>query len=75
MEMDYKKDNFKRIAENRTNKIITTIQQLGNLTNNSYYNYSKEDIESMFFSIEENLNTVKKKLLDNINKDNRKFEL
>ena len=73
--MENKKANFKRIAENRTNKIILTIQQLGNLTNTSYYEYSKEDIESMFDAIEKEASSVKQRLIENIDKNSWKFIL
>ncbi len=73
--MESKKANFKRISENRTNKILLTIQQLGNLTNTSYYEYTKEDIENMFNLIEEKLCSVKERLIENIEKGDRKFEL
>ena len=34
--MNNKKENFKRVAEKRTNKIIEMIQLLGNLANSSF---------------------------------------
>lgn len=43
-----KKNNFKRIAEARTNKILAGINLLGNLSNKSYYEYTKEQIDSIF---------------------------
>ena len=43
--MDNKKDNFKRIAEKRTNKIIESISKLQNLTNTYFYEYTDEQIE------------------------------
>lgn len=43
-----KKQNFKRIAESRTNKIIELIHLLGNLSNTSYYEYTPEQINSIF---------------------------
>ena len=46
--MDNKKDNFKRIAENRTNKIIDMISLLGNLSNRSFYEYTDDQINSIF---------------------------
>ena len=46
--MDNKKDNFKRIAEKRTNKIIESISKLQNLTNTYFYEYTDEQIEAIF---------------------------
>lgn len=43
-----KQENFKRIAEARTNKIIFLISKLNNLSNSSYYEYSDEQINAIF---------------------------
>lgn len=72
--MENKKENFKRIASNRTNKIIETIQSLSNLTNTSYYEYTAEDIEKIFGSIIEEAEKTKEILLK-ANKSNRRFTL
>lgn len=53
--MDTKRDNFKRIAEARTNKIIDMISLLGNLSNHSFYEYSDEEIEKIFAAIQSEL--------------------
>ena len=53
--MENKKENFKRIAENRTNRIVDAIASLKNLTNTSYYEYTDEEIESIFRAIQEEL--------------------
>ena len=72
--MENKQNNFKRIAENRTNKIITMINSLGNLSNTSIYEYTDEQIEAMFSAIQKELDAQKSKLLSKDNKK-RKFEL
>ena len=56
-----KKANFVRIAESRTNKIIESITLLGNLSNTSYYEYTPEQIETMFSAIQEEIDTQKKR--------------
>ena len=56
-----KKANFVRIAEARTNKIIESIALLGNLSNASYYEYTQDQIETMFGAIQEELDNQKKK--------------
>ena len=53
--MENKKQNFKKIAENRTNKIIDMISLLGNLSNTSYYEYTDEQINAIFDAIQEEL--------------------
>lgn len=59
-----KRENFIRLAENRTNKILTMIRLLGNLSNKSNYCYYKHDVDKIF-------NTIKKELEDN----KKKFDI
>ena len=47
-----KRETFKRLAESRTNKILTTINLLGNLSMRSNYSYNKKDIDKMKEDIE-----------------------
>ena len=73
--MDNKKDNFKRIAEKRTNKIIESISKLQNLTNTSFYEYSDDQIEAIFNAIQKELDNQRKIFEDNKNKEKKRFEL
>ena len=68
--MENKRANFKRIAENRTNKIIDQISLLGNLSNSSYYEYTDDQIEAIFDAIQEELDKQKAKFIKT--KDGRK---
>ena len=72
--MDQRKENFIRIAENRTNKIISLIQLLGNLKNKSFYDYSEEQVKQIFESIESELETQKKLFFEKESRTN-KFKL
>lgn len=56
-----KKERFKRVAENRTNKIIDQIRLLGNCANRSNYEYTEEEIKKVFSAIETELKTTKQK--------------
>lgn len=56
-----KVDNFVRLAEARTNKIIDMIGLLGNLSNKSNYIYTEEQVESIFNSIQQALDESKQK--------------
>jgi len=47
-----KRETFKRLAESRINKILTTINLLGNLSMRSNYSYDKKDIDKMKEAIE-----------------------
>lgn len=71
MIMEVKRENFKRIAESRTNKIIELISKLQNLTNPSFYEYTEEEIESIFSAIQEELDKQKETFKNNINKKKR----
>ncbi|MDM8158004.1 hypothetical protein QUV96_10215 [Amedibacillus dolichus] len=59
--IDEKKQNFKRIAEKRTEKIIDDLRLLGNLSNTSNYEYSSEDVEKIFNTLSNELMTVRSK--------------
>ncbi|MGS0972243.1 MAG: hypothetical protein ACVCEJ_03225 [Candidatus Izemoplasmataceae bacterium] len=61
--MDKRYDNFKRVAEKRTNKIIEMIQLLGNLSNKSFYDYTDDDVLSIFNVIQKEIDTQKEKLV------------
>lgn len=56
-----KSERFVRIAEARTNKIIDMIQLLGNCSNRTTYDYTKEDIKKIFGAIESELKIAKAK--------------
>ena len=56
-----RKENFIRLAEARTNKILKSLELLGNLSNKSYYEYAPEQIESIFGAIQEELDIQKKR--------------
>ena len=74
--MENKVDNFKRIASNRTNKIIETISSLSNLSNTSYYEYTEEEINKIFDAIIKEAEETRKILLEaNINNKKKKFTL
>lgn len=56
-----KHDKFVRLAEARTNKIIDTLQLLGNCANTSVYEYTKDEVGEIFQAIEQELREAKKK--------------
>ena len=69
----HKRDNFVRLAEARTNKILEMVRLLGNLSNTSNYSYTKQDIDKIFSAIEKEVHETKKKF-DTIGRD-EKFTL
>lgn len=72
--MDSKRENFKRIAENRTNKIIELISKLRNLSNTSFYEYTDEEIDSIFNAIQNELDKQRKEFKKD-KKTIKRFEL
>lgn len=58
-----KEENFKRLAENRTNKIIDMLHLLGNLSNTSNYSYTEEEVKSIFSAIEQELEVQKNRFV------------
>lgn len=59
--MDKRKDNFKRVAEKRTNKIIDMISLLGNLSNRSFYDFTESQINDIFNAIQNELDIQRMK--------------
>ncbi len=70
-----KREKFVRIAEARTNKIIDTVQLLGNLSNANAYEYSKKDIDQIFKAIEEAVAEAKGRFNKSDSKGPKRFSL
>ena len=51
MNKESKRNKFIRIAEARTNKIISMIQLLGNCANPASYEYTEKDVSDIFNTI------------------------
>ena len=71
--MDVKKENFKRIAENRVSKIIELISKLHNLSNTSFYEYTDDQIDKIFDSIQKELDKQRAEFAKQ--KNNKRIEL
>lgn len=50
--MESKRENFRRIAESRTNKILDMNRLLSNFSNKAVYEYKMSEIDKIFNSIE-----------------------
>ncbi len=68
-----RKERFKRVAENRTNRIIDQIRLLGNCSNRVNYEYDEDDVRKIFTAIESELKNTKRKFQTKTS--NKKFEL
>lgn len=66
------RDRFKVLAENRTNKIITSLRVLSHCSNKSLYEFSELDVEKIFKAIDESVNETKLKFKS---KEKTKFKL
>lgn len=73
--MNSRQENFKRIADNRTNKIVELISKLHNLSNSSFYEYTDEQIDEMFNTIQKEIDKQKNIFLAGRNKGKKKVEL
>lgn len=74
MKNETKRDKFVRLAEARTNKIISMIRLLGNCSNSRIYEYSCEDIKKIFGTIEEELKNAKARF-EIADSEDKKFSL
>lgn len=72
--MEKKKENFKRLAESRTNKVIDMLGLIGNLSNQSNYEYTAKDVNKIFSSIEKALDVQRERFNSNLSK-RRRFKL
>ena len=65
MEKETKHQNFQRIAEARTEKILDMLDLIGNLSNTSFYEYTDSEIEKIFKTISESVEKNKNKFKKN----------
>lgn len=70
-----KQENFKRIADNRVNKIVDLISKLHNLSNTSFYEYTDDQINEMFNLIQNELDKQKQLFDNDKKKDQKRVEL
>ena len=47
MDENKKRENFKKIAERRTNEILDKINSFQNFSNTSFYSYTDEEIDKI----------------------------
>lgn len=58
-----KNERFRRLAASRGDRIIREIGLLGNLSNLNNYEYSREEVQKMFATIDAELKDCKAKFL------------
>ena len=59
MSEESKNQRFKRLAEQRGNRILKDIHLLGNLSNKNNYNYSDKEVNILFTALENELRDTK----------------
>ena len=75
MRQESKSDRFRRVAEARTNKIITMIRLLGNCSNRLVYTYEKEQVRQIFVAIREETDKAVKRFVDPKQACKKRFSL
>ena len=73
--MDIKKENFKRISENRIKKINDLISKLHNFNNPSFYDFEDKEIYDMFKQIQDELDKQKRIFMEERNKKGKRIKL
>jgi len=66
------RDRFKTLAENRTNKVISSLRVLSHCSNKATYEFDESDIEKIFKAIDEAVIETKLKYKS---KEKSKFKL
>lgn len=72
--MNEKQNKFIKLAEQRTNKVLKSIEVLSHCSNVYTYEYTDEQVDKIFDAIEEELKRVKSKFKSN-NPERKEFKL
>lgn len=54
-----REEKFKRLAIQRTNVVLEKIRILGNLSNRANYNYTDDQVQKIFYTIDAQLKAAK----------------
>lgn len=58
---EHRRERFKRLATARTNAVLQRLKVLGNCANQQAYEYSEEEVEKIFATIDKYLKSIKAK--------------
>lgn len=72
MENTEKRERFEKVASNRVQRIIDTLNLLKNCSNRSNYEYSADDVELMFSSINKSLKDAKAAFVNELERTEKK---
>jgi len=57
--MNQKRERFLRVAERRTNNVLSDLRLLGNCSNRQNYEFSPEDIKRIFQAIDAEIRRIR----------------
>lgn len=72
MEKTAKRQRFEKIAGNRVQRVLDTLQLLKNCSNRNNYEYTESDVEQMLTEITKALKEVRAAYTGELNKANKK---
>lgn len=67
-----KRERFEKVASNRVQRIIDTLNLLKNCSNQSNYEYSADDVELMFTSINKAMRDAKAAFINEMESTEKK---
>lgn len=73
--MEKKHDRFQRLATARTERVLDTLDLIGNLSNKSFYDYSEKEVKEIFDTIKKVADENEDKFLKTKGKKKRRFKL
>lgn len=71
MEKTLKRQRFEKVAGNRVQRILSTLQLLENCANRNNYEYTEADVELMFSEISRALKDARSAYTGELNKVNK----
>lgn len=70
--MNERRSRFKKLAEKRVNNTLKCIQLIGNLSNKSNYEYSKDEVTAIFKALKQELQIAESRF--KVNNKSQKFK-
>lgn len=61
LDKNNRRERFKRLASARTNAVLQKLKVLGNCANRQAYEYTEEEVEKIFSTMDKYLRSVKAK--------------
>lgn len=70
-----KREKFVKLAESRTTNAIKAIRTIGKLGNKNAYEYNEEDVKKIAKALNDEIDTLKSRMISNRNSDDADFKL